>query len=92
VRVAGADYSVPPGLVGRRVQLTLSLAEMHVYLEGREIARHTRSYVPADVVIDPDHARALLESREARQRLRHGDVAVEIPDLARYDRLLGVAP
>ncbi len=90
VRVAGADYSVPPGLVGRRVQIRLSLSSVFVYLEGREIAHHARSYVPADVVIDPDHARALLESREARKRLRGGDVALDVPDLARYDALLGV--
>jgi len=90
VRVAGADYSVPPGLVGRRVQIRLSLAAVFVYLEGREIAHHERSYVPADVVIDPDHARALVESREAKKRLQGGDVAVDIPDLARYDTLLGV--
>lgn len=92
VRVAGADYSVPPGLVGRRVQIRLSLSSVFVHLEGSEIARHVRSYVPADVVIDPDHARALLESREARKRLQGGDVAIDIPDLARYDALLGVTP
>ena len=53
---AGTDYSVPPGLVDRRVHVRVSLTEVVVFLEGREIARHTRSYVPADVVIDPDHA------------------------------------
>jgi len=35
------------------VQIRLSLSSVLVYLEGREIARHLRSYVPADVVIDP---------------------------------------
>jgi len=91
IRASGADYSVPPGLVGRRVQIRVSLAEVVVSLEGREIARHVRSYVPADVVIDPDHARALLAAREAEHRLKRGDVALEVPDLSRYDALLGVA-
>jgi len=90
VRAVGADYSVPPGLVGRRVQVRVSLTEVMVHLEGREIARHLRSYVPADVVIDLEHARALRAAREAERRLRRGDVPVEAPDLSRYDALLGV--
>jgi transposase len=90
VRACGADYSVPPGLVDRRVHVRVSLAEVVVFLEGREIARHIRSYVPADVVVDPDHARALQAAREAEHRLRRGDVPVDVPDLSRYDALLGV--
>lgn len=92
VRALGADYSVPPGLVGRRVQVRVSLTAVAVFLEGREIARHARSYVPADVVVCPDHARALRAAREAEYRLRRGDVALEVPDLARYDALVGVRP
>ncbi len=92
VRALGADYSVPPGLSGRRLSVTASLAEVVVRLEGREIARHKRSYVPADVVLDPAHARALRLSRQARRQLEHGDVDLEIADLARYDALLGTAP
>jgi transposase len=90
VRAAGADYSVPPGLVGRRVHIRISLTEVVVHLEGREIARHVRSYVPADVVVCPEHARALVAAREAEHRLRRGDVTLEVPDLSRYDHLLGV--
>jgi len=90
VRAAGADYSVPPGLVGRRVQIRLSLTEVFIFLEGRLLARHVRSFVPADVVIDPEHARALRAAREARGRMASGDVHLELPDLARYDALLGV--
>lgn len=90
IRAVGADYSVPPGLVGRRVHVRVSLSEVTVFLEGSEIAHHARSYVPADVVIDAEHARALREAREAHHRLRSGDVELEVPDLARYDRLLGV--
>jgi transposase len=89
IRVSGADYSIPPGLSGRRLSVRTSLAEIVVYLEGSEIARHTRSFVPADVVLDPAHARALRLSREARDRLMRGDVEVEVPDLSCYDELLG---
>jgi hypothetical protein len=47
--------------------------------------------VPADVVIAPEHARALRLAREARGRL--AQAAVELPevDLARYDELVGTA-
>ncbi|MCE5252641.1 MAG: hypothetical protein LLG45_00260 [Actinomycetia bacterium] len=72
------------------MHVRVSLTEVVVFREGQEIARHTRSYVPADVVVDPDHPRALRAAREAEHRLRRGDVPVETPDLARYDALLGV--
>ncbi len=81
---------MPPGLVGRRVQVRLSLTEVFVFLEGRLLAHHARSYVPADVVVDPEHARALSAAREAKGRMAQGDVHLELPDLSRYDALLGV--
>lgn len=90
VRVGDADYSVPPGLAGRRLQVRVSLSEVVVHLEGSEIARHRRSYVPADVVLAPAHARALRLARDARSRLASGDVEVPGVDLGRYDRLAGV--
>lgn len=92
IRVADVDYSVPPQLVGRRVAVRMSSRELVVHLDGNEIACHARSYIPSDVVLDPVHARALRLSREARQRLRTGDVALEVPDLSRYDALAGVTP
>jgi hypothetical protein len=89
MRVSGADYSVPPGLVGRRLAVRTSLTEVVVYLGGEEIARHRRSYVPADVVLHPAHARALRLAREAEGQLSRGDVELEVPDLTRYDALVG---
>jgi transposase len=89
IRVGDVDYSVPPQLVGRKVAARASSRELVVYLDGREIARHALSYVPADVVLDPAHARALRLSREARRQLATGDVPVEVPDLSRYDALVG---
>ena len=91
VRVAGADYSVPPGLAGRRVAVRLSPNEVVVHLEGAEIARHRRSFVPSDVVLSPAHARALRLARQARSHLDAGDVDLAPIDLSRYDRLLEAA-
>ncbi len=89
VRVGGVDYSVPPGLAQRRVGVRLSVTEVVVFLENGEVARHCRSFVPADVVLAPAHARALRLHREARARLKAGDVEVPAPDLARYDLAVG---
>jgi transposase len=92
VRVRDVDYSVPPGLAGRRVGVRLSPTQVVVHLEGAEIARHQRSYAPADVVLDPAHARALRLARVARAGLAAGDVALEPVDLGRYDRLVSESP
>lgn len=90
VRVGDVDYSVPPGFTGRRVGVRLSLTEVFVFLEGETIARHRRSYVPADVVLDPAHARALRLQRTAARRLKSSDVTVPVADLSRYDALVGL--
>jgi transposase len=90
VRVAGVDYSVPPRLAGRRLGVQLSLAEVTVACEGAEVARHIRSWVPADVVLDPDHARQLRLARQATARLAARDPEVVVADLARYDQLIEV--
>ncbi len=90
-RIGEVDYSVPPGLSGRRVQIRSSPVEVVVHLEGREIARHARSFVPADVVIAPEHARALRLARQARARLDQAAVDVPEVDLSRYDALADAA-
>ena len=90
VRVGDVDYSVPPGLSGRRVGVRASLEELWVHHERRLIAHHRRSWVPADVVLDPAHARALRLHRSAQARLGAGDVRVPVADLARYDALAGL--
>jgi hypothetical protein len=91
IRVAGSDYSVPPELIGRRVQVRLSLKDLYVYHEGREVRRHGRSYLRHDVVQHPEDRRLLRLCQEARGRLRAGDVPLEVPDLGQYDRLLGLS-
>ena len=87
VRVLTADYSVPPAFVDRRIAISITPDAVHLSSEGREIAVHARSFVPADVVLDPAHGRAVRLAREARDRLADGDVALPAVDLARYDAL-----
>ena len=91
-RIGDVDYSVPPGLSGRRVQARISPTEVVVFCEGRQIARHVRSFVPADVVLDPQHARQLRLSRDAQRRLEHRDPDMTSVDLSRYDAAVGVSP
>lgn len=81
------DYSVPPGLAGRRLGVRVSTTEVVVFSEGVEVARHRRSFIPADVVLAPAHARALRLAREARQRLEAADPDIPKVDLGRYDAL-----
>jgi transposase len=91
VRVHDVDYSVPPGLSGRRVQIQASLEEVVITLEGEILFRHRRSYVPADVVLAPEHARQLRLHREAKGRLEESDVIVPDVDLSVYDRVVGLS-
>lgn len=90
VRVAGADYSVPPAFTSRMLDVRLTLLEVVVFSEGREIVRHARSFVPADVVVAPGHADELVQAKRARAALRAGDVPVPAVDLSVYDALCGV--
>ncbi len=62
-----------------------------MFCEGRQIACHRRSFVPADVVLDPVHARALRLARDAHRRLNRRDLEMEPVDLARYDALAEVS-
>jgi transposase len=88
-RVAGVDYSLPPGYGGRRVAVRLSLHDVGLFCEGRRIAAHARSYVPCDVIRDPAHMQALAAAQEAHRRLKGGEPELPAVDLARYDALVG---
>lgn len=90
-RVGDVDYSVPPGLAGRRLGVRILTTEVTIFAEGTEVARHRRSYVPADVVFAPAHVRALRLAREARTRLQAADAEVPEVDLGRYDALAKVS-
>jgi hypothetical protein len=90
VRVLDVDYSVPPAFVGRRIGIRVSPTTIRLSCEGTLVATHSRSFVPADVVLDPAHGRAIRLAREARQRLAEQEPEAPVVDLARYDALFEV--
>ena len=90
VRVLSADYSVPPAFVGRRIGIRVTPDTVRLSCEGHRIAEHRRSFVRADVVLDPAHGRAIRLAREARDRLAEQEPEAPAVDLARYDALFEV--
>jgi transposase len=84
LRFDSCDYSLDPGLVGRRVEVRVSPRQvLAVALDTGELAcRHQRSFAKHRTVTDLAHARAL--------RARRGDEepVVEIRSLERYDALI----
>ena len=84
LRVDTNDYSLAPGLVGRRVEVRVGQREITaIALDTGELAcRHQRSFAKHRTVTALEHARALRAGR------RPAEPSVEIRPLARYDALI----
>jgi transposase len=89
VRFDRNDYSFDPRVVGRRVEVRVSQAEITaVCLDTGELAaRHARVFAGGLCFTDPAHQRALEKLRGQRRR-RRAEADVEQRPLARYDRLI----
>ena len=79
------DYSLEPGLVGRRVEVRVSQREIvAVALDSGELAcRHERSFAKNKTLTALEHARALRERRGGKD-----EIVVEQRPLAVYDELI----
>lgn len=86
------DYSLDPNLVGRRVELRATQAEITaVALDSGELAaRHRRAFAGGLVFTDPAHQAALERLRGERKgrRVAPAEPEVEARPLARYDALI----
>ena len=84
LRFDRCDYSLDPGLVGRRVEARVSDREVSaVALDTGELAcRHQRTFAKHRTITDFAHARALRAGRA------QPEPAVEIRPLVRYDALI----
>lgn len=90
VRIAGSDYSVDPVMIGRMVDAVADLETVTVAGDGRQLARHSRSWTSAATVIDADHVAAAARLRAVFQEPRAaGDDSLQ-RDLSDYDRAFGV--
>jgi hypothetical protein len=67
VRYDGNRYSVPPALVRKPVTLRANAAEVWIIHEGREVARHPRSYERGQLIVHPEDRLAALKLRRRRQ-------------------------
>jgi hypothetical protein len=93
VRVGTCDYSVHPKAIGRRVEVRVDLDDVVVRLGRDEVARHRRSFAKHRTITDPAHvaARDVMRAFAAAVADINDENAVEVRDLADYDRALGVA-
>jgi transposase len=86
LRFDSCDYSLDPGLVGRRVEARVTDREvLAVALDSGELAcRHQRSFARHRTITDLAHARAL----RAQRGQPDVEPSVEVRPLARYDALI----
>ena len=90
VRIAGSDYSVDPVMIGRMVDATADLETVTVTGDGRQLARHARSWTSAATIIDADHVSSAARLRAVFQQPRTGTEDPLRRDLADYDRAFGI--
>jgi transposase len=83
VRFDGNDYSIPPEAVGRTLTLAASDIEVRILNGATELARHRRTYDRQQMVLDPEHQKALLKmKRKARESTRSSQLEVAVPESA----------
>jgi transposase len=69
LRLDGNDYSVHPGVIGRRVEVNADLDRVRVFCEGRLVADHPRSWARHQSFTDPVHAAAARTLRREHRAL-----------------------
>jgi transposase len=92
VRLDSNDYSVHPGVIGRRVEVIADLHRVRVLCDGRAVADHERIWAWHQTISDPEHVAAAKTLRRERvgvlRPVQQGEV--EQRCLADYDTALGV--
>jgi len=96
VRLDSNDYSVNPGVIGRRIEVLADLDQVRVFCEGKVVADHERVWAWHQTITDPEHRAAADMLRRNRigalRPVREPDnqISVEQRALADYDTALGI--
>jgi transposase len=93
VRLDGNDYSVHPGVIGRRVEVVADLTRVRVLCEGRVVADHERVWARHQTISAEEHVTAAGALRAQRVGLLRPAPAaedVQIRPLSDYDIALGL--
>nr|ABP43069.1 integrase, catalytic region [Mycolicibacterium gilvum PYR-GCK] len=96
VRLDSNDYSVHPGVIGRRIEVVADLDRVQVFCEGKTVAEHERVWAWHQTITDPEHREAANMLRRNRiSALRpvtdsDQQVLVEQRRLSDYDAALGI--
>ena len=92
VRLDGNDYSVHPGVIGRRVEVLADLARVRVLCDGRTVADHERVWARHQTLSDPEHVAAAKRLRRDRIGLLRPVPTPEVEQrrLGDYDAALGL--
>jgi len=90
VRLDGNDYSVHPGAIGRRVQVSAGLEKVRVRLDGRLVAEHARCWANHQTITDPVHRAAAEAMRKSPKPVLTPEPEVEQRDLTSYDVAFGL--
>jgi len=93
VRLDGNDYSVHPGVIGRRVEVVADLHRVRVLCDGRPVADHERIWARHQTISAAEHVaatRALRAERLGLLRPAAPTTEVEVRALSDYDTALGL--
>lgn len=92
IRLDANDYSVHPGAVGRRIEVTADLGRVRVWCAGALVADHARIWAKHQTISDPEHLDAAKLARRNRFDVLTAPAHVEVEQrrLADYDAALGL--
>jgi transposase len=93
IRLDSNDYSVHPGVIGRRIEVVADLARVKAFCDGRLVADHERIWGWHQTISDPEHVAAAKALRRERVGVLRPvpEPDVQIRCLDDYDQALGVA-